>query len=142
MWKGMALGGQGKRHHDTTLIGTGTTIEGTVRFAGTLEIEGHVKGDVRADGDEHAVVRILPGGHVSGNVYAPVVVVNGVVTGNVFSSEHVELAAKAAVHGDVEYSLIEMSKGAQINGRLCYRAEAPLIAAENTDERSAGGSNS
>jgi cytoskeletal protein CcmA (bactofilin family) len=142
MWKGLALGGQAKRHNDTTLIGTGTTIEGTVRFAGTLEIEGHVKGDVRADGDDHAVVRILPGGHVSGNVYAPVVVVNGVVTGNVFSSEHVELAAKAAVHGDVEYSLIEMSKGAQINGRLCYRAESPWVAAEFPGERDAGDSNS
>lgn len=134
MWKAMSMGTHPKRNHDTTLIGTGTAVEGTVRFAGTLEIEGHVKGDVRADGDEHAVVRILPGGQVTGNVYSPIVVVNGVVTGNVFSTEHVELAAKAAVHGDVEYSLIEMSKGAQINGRLCYRGEPPFLTAEGPGE--------
>jgi cytoskeletal protein CcmA (bactofilin family) len=57
---------------------------------------------------------------VCGNVDAPIVVVNGLVTGNVRSSEHVELASNAIVRGDVEYSLIEMTKGAQVEGRLHF----------------------
>lgn len=114
----------GNTQNDTTLISAGTLIEGDLTFTGTLELEGRVIGDIRAGADTHAVVRILPGGQVLGDICAPIVVVNGEVSGNVQSSEHVELAAAAVVHGDVEYSLIEMTRGAQINGRLVYRAPA------------------
>lgn len=111
-----------RRQNDTTLIAAGTRIEGDVLFSGTLELEGVVNGEIRAHGDDEAVLRILPGGRVNGSVRAPVVVINGEVDGNVFSNEHVELAAGAVIHGDVEYSLIEMTRGAQVNGRLVYRA--------------------
>ena len=107
---------------DTTLISAGTSVEGDITFAWTLELEGRIIGEIRSGADPHAVVRILPGGQVLGNIQAPIVVVNGEVSGNVRSSEHVELAAGAVVHGDVEYSLIEMTRGAQVNGRLIYRA--------------------
>jgi cytoskeletal protein CcmA (bactofilin family) len=123
MWKSLGLGvGRGAQNVATTLVAEGTTIEGDVLFSGVLELEGVVNGVVRSSGDEHAVVRILPSGHVRGDVHAPIVVVNGLVTGNVYSSEHVELASRAVVCGDVEYSLIEMTKGAQVEGRLHFRA--------------------
>ena len=112
----------GNTQSDTTLISAGTLIQGDLTFTGTLELEGKLVGDIRAGTDAHAVVRILPGGQVLGDICAPIVVVNGEVSGNVQSSEHVELASAAVVHGDVEYSLIEMTRGAQVNGRLVYRA--------------------
>ncbi|MFM7272436.1 MAG: polymer-forming cytoskeletal protein [Gammaproteobacteria bacterium] len=111
-----------RQYNDTTLIGAGTTIEGDIVFSGTLEVEGRVHGDIRALDDTEAVARILPGGHVRGAVLAPVIVINGEVVGNVYSTEHVELASAAVIHGDIEYSLIEMTKGAQLNGRLLYRS--------------------
>ena len=123
MWKSFQRGPGAHARGHTTLIAEGVTIEGSIRFSGTVEIQGEVRGEIRASSDEHAVLRILAGGHVQGDVYAPIIVVNGTVAGNVFSSEHVELAARAEVNGDVEYALIEMSKGAQITGRLMYRAE-------------------
>ncbi len=113
-------------HNDTTLISAGTLIEGDITFTGTLELEGRIIGEIRAGEDPHAVVRILPGGQVLGSIRSPIVVVNGEVSGNVQSSEHVELAAAAVVHGDVQYSLIEMTRGAQVNGRLVYRASPPF----------------
>lgn len=112
--------------NDTTLISAGTVIEGDITFTGTLEVEGRVIGEIRAGADPHAVVRVLPGGQVLGSIWSPIVVVNGEVSGNVQSSEHVELAAAAVVHGDVQYSLIEMTRGAQVNGRLVYRASPPV----------------
>lgn len=129
-----------KRQNDTTLIAAGTTIEGDVLFAGTLELEGAVNGEIRAHGDDEAVLRILPGGQVNGSVRAPILVINGEVDGNVYSSEHVELAACAVIHGDVEYSLIEMTRGAQVNGRLVYRSAAPLpeVASPRAGEYGAG----
>jgi cytoskeletal protein CcmA (bactofilin family) len=99
-------------------------VDGDITFRGTLELEGRVTGEIRAGEDANAVVRILPGGRVLGNIHAPIIVVNGEVSGNVRSWEHVELAAAAVVHGDVEYSLIEMTRGAQVNGRLIYRPAA------------------
>lgn len=128
MFRNLLSKGVGARpYNDTTLIAAGTTIEGDIVFSGTLEVEGRVNGDIRALDDAAAVARILPGGHVRGAVLAPVIVINGEVVGNVCSTEHVELASAAVIHGDVEYSLIEMTKGAQLNGRLVYRSpgEAP-----------------
>lgn len=110
------------RQNDTTLISAGTLIEGDIVFTGTLELEGRVIGEIRAGPDAQAVVRVLPGAQVLGDIRAPVVVINGEVSGNVHSTEHVELAAAAVINGDVEYSLIEMTRGAQLNGRLVYKS--------------------
>ena len=37
-----------------SLIGTGTTIEGNISFTGGLRIDGHVKGNVKATGNNPA----------------------------------------------------------------------------------------
>lgn len=140
----MGKTGVSRAYNDTTLIAAGTTIEGDIVFAGTLEVEGKVHGDIRALEDVEAVARILPGGHVRGAVLAPVIVINGEVVGNVYSTEHIELASAAVIHGDVEYSLIEMTKGAQLNGRLVYRAPmaAPMPSARGVEMRGESGSGS
>ena len=91
MWKG--FGSSGARG-ETTLIAPGAVIDGTITFAGILEIEGRVNGNILAAGDEQAVVRVLQGGHVHGDVSAPLIVVNGTVTGNVHSTDHAELAPR------------------------------------------------
>lgn len=116
--------GSSRGRGDTTLIASGAIVEGTIVFDGVLEIEGRVDGDVRARSDENAVVRVLPGGQVRGNVSAPLVVVNGTVTGNVQSTDHVELAPHAVINGDVRYNLLEMARGAQVNGRLVFNGTA------------------
>ncbi len=125
IWRPFRSPGRGSG--DVTLIARGATVEGTISFEGALEIEGCVDGDVRAHGDERAVVRVLPGGHVRGNVSAPQVVIDGTVTGNVQSSDHVELARHAVIDGDVCYNLLEISSGAQINGRLLFSGSATVL---------------
>jgi len=55
---------------------------------------------------------------VEGEIRAPVVIVNGKVMGNIYSSKHLELAAKGNVTGSVHYQSIEMVKGAQVNGSM------------------------
>ena len=54
----------------------------------------------------------------------PVVVLNGSVTGDVTSTERVELASKTKVAGNVYYNLIEMAMGAEVNGNLVHQPEA------------------
>lgn len=104
----------------TTLIAKGTEIVGDVKFKGNLEIEGKVCGSISAIAGGDAMVRILEHGEVEGDIEVPVVIINGRVHGDVHSGAHIELANKAKVDGNVHYNLIEMVKGAQINGSLLY----------------------
>ena len=119
---------------NTTLIARGTEISGEIAFAGCLEIEGVVRGYIVAEeGCEVSQVRVQNSGRVYGDICAPVVIVNSAIEGNVYSGKRVELAANAVVHGDVHYQIIEMVKGAQINGGLLY---TPETAADTSAQKS------
>lgn len=109
----------------TSLIAKGTEVIGEVQFSGNLEIEGVIRGNVVAqNGAEKAQVRIQPSGEIYGDVVAPTVIVNSRVEGNIYSSRRVELAAQAVVCGDLHYQVIEMVKGAQVNGSMLYSPNA------------------
>ncbi|WP_461481942.1 bactofilin family protein [Porticoccus sp.] len=105
----------------TTLVASGTHVMGDVHFAGNLEVEGQITGNIVAEEGVDARVRILPKGCVVGDVNVPVVVINGRIEGNIYSSHQVELAANAVVEGDLHYALIEIEKGAQVNGSFLHR---------------------
>lgn len=125
----------------TTLVASGTHVVGDVQFTGNLEVEGQITGNIIAEDGADARVRILPKGCVVGDVNVPVVVINGRIEGNIYSSHQVELAANAVVEGDLHYALIEIEKGAQVNGSFVHRsssaAEQPVeqpVSVENTFE--------
>ena len=112
-----------------TLLGQQTEIQGDIRFSGGLHVDGTVKGNVSADNDGRSMLSLSESGVIEGAVSVPYVVLNGTVAGDVHSSEHVELAAKARITGNVHYNLLEMAVGAEINGKLVHAhepAEAPL----------------
>lgn len=106
-----------------TVISKATEIIGDLHFSGNLEVEGVVRGNLVAEKGSDARVRIDGKGCVEGEIHVPTVVINGHVKGDVYSSKHLELAAKAVVEGNVHYQLIEMVKGAQVNGNLLYLEE-------------------
>ena len=85
----------------TTLISKATEITGDLHFSGVLEVEGKVRGNIYADDDSSAEVRIRESGLVQGEIKVPVVIINGLVEGDVHSTQHLELAAKARVVGNV-----------------------------------------
>lgn len=120
----------------TTLISKTTKITGDVEFSGNLEVEGSIVGNVRAEKGSDARVRVLEQGSIEGEISVPVVVINGLVKGDVYSSSHVELAAKAQVFGDVHYAVIEMLKGAHVNGNLVF-TEAPAMGSTGSSETDA-----
>ena len=111
----------------TTMIAKGTVIDGDVRFEGGLLVEGTIKGNVRADDGSEALLRLSEAGKIEGEIHVPNVVVNGKVNGDVHSSAHVELAAKAVVNGNVHYHLIEMVMGAEVNGSLVHSQQKPAV---------------
>jgi len=103
-----------------TLISKGTEVVGDLLFTGELQIEGKVRGNIIAEAGSDAKVVIAHKGQVEGEIRVPSVVVDGSVLGDIYSTKHVELAAKAVVKGNVHYHMIEMVKGSQVNGSLLY----------------------
>ena len=107
----------------TTLVSRDTVIVGEIHFSGNLDVEGLVKGNIVALPDKEALVRVVHGGRVEGDIRVPSVVINGFVEGNVHSAKHLELATKGVVHGDVFYTLVEMAAGSEVNGSLRHIAD-------------------
>ena len=107
----------------TTMISKGTVVDGDVKFEGGLLVEGTIKGNVRADEGSEALLRLSEAGQIEGEIHVPNVVINGKVNGDVYSTTHVELAAKAIVNGNVHYNLIEMVMGAAVNGSLVHNQQ-------------------
>ena len=108
----------------TTMIAKGTVVNGDVLFEGGLLVEGTIKGNVRAEDGTDSLLRLSEAGVIEGEIHVPNVVINGKVSGDVHSSGHVELAAKAIVNGNVHYNLIEMVMGSQVNGALVHAQPA------------------
>ena len=108
-----------------TLIGPQVVFRGDIEFSGGLYIEGRVIGKLVAQEGQKATLTLAEGGTIEGEVHAPVVIINGTLTGDVFAAERVELAAKARVQGNVHYKVVEMCAGSTLTGRLIHADSVP-----------------
>ena len=126
--------GRKQRGHTVvdTLVGANTRISGDLHFSGGCHVDGTVNGSVTADPDSKSALSISEGGNVDGGVTVPYVVLNGIVRGDVFANQRVELGPTARVIGNVYYNLIEMAIGAEINGKLVHQPEGQVPLLEQT----------
>ncbi|MCW8828521.1 MAG: polymer-forming cytoskeletal protein [Gammaproteobacteria bacterium] len=113
---------RGKRTKIDTLIGQNSELRGDVVFSGGLHVDGVIQGNVYAEGDSGSTLSVSERGLIEGEVRVPNIVLNGSVKGDVHAAEHIELAKMARVTGNVYYKLIEMARGAEVNGNLVHRA--------------------
>ena len=118
-----------------TLVGQGVEITGDIKFQGGLHLDGAIIGNVvTADNAEGTVLVISERGRVEGDVYVAYAVINGEVVGNVYASEKLELSAKACVSGNVEYNLLEMASGAEINGQMLHNLDKKKLLEHQKEE--------
>lgn len=113
-----------------SLIGSGTELHGDVHFRDGLHIDGVVKGNVIAKGDD-STLTMSKQARIEGEVWVHNMILNGEVVGDVHASRHIELASAARVTGNVHYSLIEMAMGAEVNGNLVHEAEVTPVATDS-----------
>ena len=113
-----------------TLVGGDTRVHGDILFVGGAHVDGYVKGNVKAPDDDGAVLSISEAGTVEGSVTVPHLLLNGTVKGDVVVTERVELGETARVVGNVQYKLIEMAIGAEVNGKLVHESEGTLVKEE------------
>lgn len=102
-----------------TLLGDGLILTGEVNFIGGVQVDGNVKGTLKAKEDSETG-RLIVGetGQIEGNIDAPNIVINGTVKGNVCSNKSINLGSTAIIDGDITYQTLEISPGAVVNGKL------------------------
>jgi len=139
---------------DISVIGQGARIEGTLVAAGSLRIDGHVKGHIEVGGDvslsgESVVEADIRAGSISlagrvkgnlvspgdvslpsrsrveGDVQAQSVTVHGAVKGNIMARDRVELGPGARVSGDISSRRLVVADGAVFRGRSIMGESRP-----------------
>lgn len=96
-----------------TILGKGTSFNGTMSFSDSLKINGAFIGEINANG-------LLIVGHealVKASVKAGSVVVFGVIEGDVAADEKIEMLPKSRVYGDVKAKKIKISDDVVFSGK-------------------------
>ena len=101
-----------------SLIAEGTEVEGNTHFADGMQIDGKVRGDLTANEGGPSILVISESAHVTGQLQADKVIINGYVNGPVRARDMLELLPKARIEGDVYYKALEMHPGATISGQM------------------------
>ncbi len=110
----MAIRGAGS----ASLFEADIEIVGDVSFSGELYLQGRVNGNIVAPGESSASLFLQERSEVIGEIRAPIQVISGKVSGDIFSTRRVTLKSSAEVVGNIHYSEILVEQGASINGTL------------------------
>lgn len=101
------------RSNEMTVIGSGARLEGNLISAGSLRIEGGVKGHITAEGD----VIVANEAEVEADIRANNVTIGGRYKGNVTAAGNLELATTARVEGNISCGSLIVNQGAVFSGQ-------------------------
>jgi cytoskeletal protein CcmA (bactofilin family) len=98
---------------EVTIVGQGAKLEGTVVSAGSLRIDGQVKGQVNADGD----VMLSPQSQVEADIRAQNVSVAGKFKGNLVVKGKAHLARGGRIDGNITSKTLVVEEGGIFHGQ-------------------------
>lgn len=111
---------------EVTIVGQGAKLEGTVVSAGSLRIDGQVKGQINADGD----VMLSPQSHVEADIRAQNVSVAGRFKGAIVVKGRAEIARGGRVDGNITSKTLVVEEGAVFQGQSIMDQQAQGQAAQ------------
>ncbi len=103
---------------ETGVIAAGSVWSGTLRTQGSLQIFGHVEGDLAAANE----IYVAEGAQVNARIAARVVVVAGVVDGTIECSVRLEVLPTGRISGEVTAPSLVVHEGATVEGDLRMQA--------------------
>jgi cytoskeletal protein CcmA (bactofilin family) len=109
---------------EVTVVGQGARLEGTIVSAGSLRIDGQVKGQINADGD----VMLSPQSQVDADIRADNVVVGGRFKGNIVVKGQAELSRGGRVDGNITSKTLVIQEG----GIFCGQSNMDQLAASQS----------
>jgi len=98
---------------EVTIVGAAAKLEGTVVSAGSLRIDGQVKGQIQADGD----VTLSPQSQVEADIRAQNVSVAGRFKGNVVVKGKAHLARGGRIEGNITSKTLVVEEGGVFHGQ-------------------------
>jgi cytoskeletal protein CcmA (bactofilin family) len=116
-----AMGDQGG---EVTIVGAGAKLEGTVVSAGSLRVDGQVKGQINADGD----VALSPQSQVEADIRAQNVSVAGRFKGNIIVKGKAHLARGGRIDGNITSKTLVVEEGGIFHGQSIMDGGAPSTA--------------
>lgn len=105
---------------EVTIVGQGAKLEGTVVSAGSLRIDGQVKGQINADGD----VMLSPQSQVEADIRAQNVAVAGRFKGSIMVKGRAELTRGGRVDGNITSKTLVVEEGAIFQGQSVMDQQA------------------
>lgn len=110
---------------EVTIVGAGARLEGNVVSAGSLRIDGQVKGQINAEGD----VALSPQSQVDADIRAENVSVGGRFKGNIVVKGKAHLARGGRVDGNITSKTLVIEEGGIFHGQSIMDAAASSPAA-------------
>jgi cytoskeletal protein CcmA (bactofilin family) len=119
---------------EVTVVGQGARIEGTLVSAGSLRIDGQVKGKIAAEGD----VMLSPQSRVEADINATNVTIGGAFRGNIVAKAKAELTRGGKVEGNVTSKSLVIAEGAVFSGQSVMGEQQAQAAATSAPQPSDG----
>lgn len=96
----------------TAFIDEGSEIEGKCTFAGTVMLNGTIRGEIASTD----TVIVGEKGAVHADVHADTIFISGQVVGNLVAAQRLEMRGAARVSGNIEAPVIVMEEGVFFQG--------------------------
>jgi cytoskeletal protein CcmA (bactofilin family) len=110
----------------TTIIGTGTVINGNIESNNDLRVDGTLIGNITSK----TKILIGPDGSVTGDLKCQQADISGKVTGKLRVDELLQLCDKANVKGDIYAGKLQIDPSATFNGQCHMGANIVELNAE------------
>ena len=130
-------GNAGASSQEVTVVGKGARLEGSLVSAGSLRIDGQVKGKITAEGD----VTLSPQSEVDAEIKAASVTVAGSFKGNIVATNRTELARGGKVDGNVTTKVLVVAEGATFTGQSIMDGRSPTQASPASEPPAAATGN-
>ncbi len=107
----------------SSLIAEDVVICGDIHFSGGLRIDGCIKGNLIAQGDDGeaggaGLLVLSHKGRIEGSVRCADAVIDGNVVGDLDVQRFLELQSRARISGSIRYRQLQMELGAAVRGEL------------------------
>lgn len=117
--------------HISTLLGVGTTIEGTLSFKDTIRLDGAVSGKIVS---EKGTVIIGERAVVEAQIRVGTAIVKGTVNGHIQAAERIDVYPPAKITGDIQAPVISIETGVIFSGNCSMVKPEPLPVEKKTVE--------
>ena len=110
-------------------IGSGVRVDGRIEGAETSDISGTFTGTLKSSN-----ININSKGGFSGDMSGQEITISGSVDGEINSENYLIVNNSANIKGVIEYTSLQVSYGARIQGTLRHRGTVQSYSSVSTDE--------